>query len=64
MQVFKNLTVRLHVFIIFFMHVKSHQINVKISNFYNLKLCIKNKFIDRIVNSIQFERNLIYILKI
>ena len=29
-----------------------HQINVKILNFYNLKLCIKNKFIDRIVTNI------------
>ena len=36
----------------------SYQTNVKISNFYDLKLCIKNKFIDRIVNNIQFERNL------
>ena len=34
----------------------SHQTNVKISNFYDLKLCIKNKFIDRIINNIQFER--------
>ena len=32
-----------------------HQINVKISNFCGLKLCIKNKFIDRMVNYIQFE---------
>ena len=29
-----------------------HQTNVKISNFCNLKLCIKDKFIDRIVNNI------------
>ena len=29
-----------------------HQINVKILSFYNLKLCIKNKFIDQIVNKI------------
>ena len=41
-----------------------HQINVKISNFCGLKLCIKNKFIDRIVNYIRFERNLIFILRI
>ena len=40
-----------------------HQVNVKISNFYDLKLCIKNKFIDRIVNNIQFEQNLICMLR-
>ena len=49
---FKNLTVRLYILIIFFIHVKfqedqnqllSYQINVKISNFYDLKLCIKKK---------------------
>ena len=40
-----------------------HQKNVKISSFYDLKLCIKNNFIDRIVNNIQFERNLICILR-
>ena len=33
----------------------SPQTNVKISNFYDLELCIKNKFIDRILNNIQFE---------
>ena len=41
-----------------------HQIKVKISNFYNLKLYIKYKFIDLIVNNIRFEGNLIYILRI
>ena len=41
----------------------SHQKNVKISSFCNLKFCIKNKFIDRIVNKIRFERNLIYMLR-
>ena len=41
-----------------------HQIKVKISNFYNFKLYIKNKFIDRIVNDIRFEGNLICILRI
>ena len=41
-----------------------HQIKVKISNFYNFKLYIKNKFIDRIVNDIRFEENLICILRI
>ena len=47
------------------MHVKfkEDQKSIKISNFYNLKLCIKNKFIDRIVNNIQFEQNLICMLK-
>ena len=29
--------------------------NVKILSFCDLKLCIKNNFIDRIVNNIQFE---------
>ena len=37
--------------------------NVKISNFYDLILCIKNKFIDWIVNNIRFEQNLIYMLR-
>ena len=41
----------------------SNQINIKILNFCDLKLCIKNKFIDQIVNNIQFERNLICILR-
>ena len=41
-----------------------HQANVKILSFYNLKLCIKNKFIDRIVNNIRIERNLTCILRI
>ena len=34
-----------------------HQIFVKILSFCNLKLCIKNKFINQIANKIQFERN-------
>ena len=41
----------------------NHQTNVKISNFCNLKFCIKNKFINRIVNKIRFERNLICMLR-
>ena len=40
-----------------------HQINIKISSFCNLKLCIQNKFIDHIVNKIWFERNLICMLR-
>ena len=40
-----------------------HQTNDKISSFCNRKLCIRNKLIDRIVNNIQFERNLICMLK-
>ena len=40
-----------------------HQINVIISSFYNLKLYIKNKLINQIVNNIRFERNLICMLK-
>ena len=31
--------------------------------FYDIKLCIKNKFIDQIVNNIQFEWNLTNILR-
>ena len=41
-----------------------YQTNVKISSFYKLKLCIKNKFIDQIVNKIRFEWNLVFMLKI
>ena len=44
-------------------HLLCHQINVIISSFYNLKLYIKNKLIDQIVNNIRFERNLICMLK-
>ena len=40
-----------------------HQINVIISSFCNLKLYIKNKLINQIVNNIRFERNLICMLK-
>ena len=40
-----------------------HQTNIKILSFCNLKLCIKNKFIDQIVNNIRFEQNLIYMLR-
>ena len=29
-----------------------YQTNVKILSFYDLKLCIKNKFVNRIVNNI------------
>ena len=31
------------------------QTNIKILKFCDLKLCIKNKFINRIVNNIRFE---------
>ena len=41
-----------------------HQSNVKMLSFCDIKLCIKNKFVDRIVNNILFELNLIYILRI
>ena len=34
-----------------------------ISSLYSLKLCMKNKFIDRIVNIIRFERNLTCMLR-
>ena len=40
-----------------------HQKKVKILSFYGLKLCIKNKFINRIVNNIRFERKLICMLR-
>ena len=60
---FENLTVGLHVLIILFMlanfkkikyQLLCHQTNIKISSFYDLKLCIKNKFIGRIINNILF----------
>ena len=69
---FENLTVRLHVLIISLILVKFQENqglmsmsskNVKTSSFYDLNLCIKNKFIDRKVNNIRFKRNLIYIFK-
>ena len=41
-----------------------HQINVIISSFCNLKLYIKNKLIDQIINNIRFKRNLICMLRI
>ena len=40
-----------------------HQINIIISSFCNLKLYIKNKLINQIVNNIRFEQNLICILR-
>ena len=40
-----------------------YQTNIKISNFCDLKLCMKNKFIDQIKNNIRFERTLICMLK-
>ena len=41
-----------------------YQINIKISNFCNLKLCIKNQFNNQIVNKFRFEQNLICMLRI
>ena len=61
---FENLTVKLHVLITSLMlpnfkkiknQLLCHQINVIISSFCNLKLYIKNKLIDQIVNKIRFE---------
>ena len=40
-----------------------HKLNVKISHFCDLKLYIKNKFIDWIVNNIWFKWNLICMLR-
>ena len=68
---FENQTVRLHVLITFLILTKFqkdhrllyHQINVIISSFCDLKLYIKNKLIDQIVNNIKFERNLTCILR-
>ena len=69
---FENLIVRLHILITSLMLTKfqeikdqllCHQINVIISSFCNLKLYVKNKIIDQIVNNIRFERNLIYMLR-
>ena len=65
---FENLTVGLHFLIIFFIlenfqkdqrSLLHHRTNVKISIFCDLNLCIKNNFIDRTVNNIQFKRNFI-----
>ena len=68
---FENLIVKLYVLITFLILTKFqkdhrllyHQINVIISSFCDLKLYIKNKLIDQIVNNIQFEQNLIYMLR-
>ena len=58
---FDNLVVRLHVFIIFFILAKFQKdqrltamssIKRIISSLCGLKLCIKNKFVDKIVNDI------------
>ena len=35
-----------------------------ISSLYSLKLCMKNKFVDQMVNIIRFERNLTSMLRI
>ena len=37
--------------------------SIKYLNFYNIKLYIKNKFIDQLINTIQFKQNLTHILK-
>ena len=40
-----------------------HQTKVKFSSFCDIKLCIKIKFIDQIVNNIRFKWNFICILR-
>ena len=69
---FKNLIIELHVLIISFIlenfqkNQKSTAMsskNIKSSSFCDLKLCIKNNFIDQIVNNNQFEQNLICMLR-
>ena len=69
---FENLTVRLHVLITFKILTKfqENQRSIAMSSskcynfkFFNLKLYIKNKLIDQIVNNIRFERNLICMLR-
>ena len=62
---FKNLTIGLYVLIISFMlanfqenqrPITMSSIECLISSFCDLKLCIKYKFIDRIVNNILFKK--------
>ena len=69
---FENLTVRLHVLITSLLLTKfqENQRSIAMSSnkcynfkFCNLKLYIKNKLIDQIVNNIRFERNLICMLR-
>ena len=69
---FENLTVRLHVLITSLILTKfqENQKSIAISSnkCYNfkllyLKLYIKKKLINQIVNNIRFERNLIYMLR-
>ena len=70
---FKNLTVRLHDLITSLILTKfqgnQRLIATSLNKCYNfkllyLKLYIKNKLIDQIVNNIRFERNLICMLRI
>ena len=54
-----------------FVNFQENQISIAMSSkkylnscFCSFKLCIKNKFIDQIVNNIKFERNLTCMLRI
>ena len=69
---FENLTIELHVLIISSMLVKFQKDQKSItilstkylnSSFWGLKLCIKSKVINQIVNNIQFEQNLACVLR-
>ena len=70
---FENPTVGLHVFIWSFIFAKfqvdqrsivNSSIKYLNSSFCDIKLYIKNKFINRIINNIQFDQNLTYMLRL
>ena len=67
---FENLIARLHILITFLMLTKFQEnqktIAISSNKCYNFKFLwsnVKNKLIDQIVNNIQFERNLICMLR-
>ena len=68
---FKIFTIKLHVLYVFNIHVKfcTNQMSIMSSikylnfKFYILKLCIKDEFMDQLVNSICLMRNLACLLK-
>ena len=69
---FDKFAIRLHFIFISFILAKFSKnqrsiimllTNFYISSFCNIRLCIKNKFMDRIVNNIQLEQNLTCVLR-
>ena len=71
---FDQSTIRLYFLLISFMFSQNFQKNKKINThdinqtfkfqvFCNIKLCIKNKFMDQIVNNIQLAKNLTCVLR-